>query len=324
MEAVVVREFGPAENMHLERVPDPVPPPGSVRIAVAAAGVHVVDTRVRAGRQLGPFPLPELPYIPGREVVGTVESVGAPADEHLLGAEVAVSLGNANGGYAPLAITPAAALHLVDPTLDPATAATMVGTGRTALGLLDAAALTGDDTVLVTAAAGGVGSLLVQLAHRAGVPVVAVAGGPAKAEIALGLGATLAVDYLDADWPSCVRAAGLRPTVLFDAVGGRFGDAAIDLLERGGRVVAFGDVAGSIDTTDAQLADRDITRAIGVGPGSKFTPENIRRWAAQALAMAAAGELTATTTRFSLADAANAHARLESRTTIGKVVLDVA
>ncbi|WP_068274658.1 zinc-binding dehydrogenase [Aldersonia kunmingensis] len=324
MDAIVIREFGPAQNLHLESVPDPVPGPDAVRIAVAASGVHVIDTRIRAGMRLGPFPLPDLPYIPGREVVGTVEAVGSQADEHLIGAHVAVSLGNANGGYAGLAIAPATDLHVIDSGLDPATAITMVGTGRTAVGLLEGAALRPGETVLITAAAGGVGSMLVQGARRAGARVVALAGGPAKVALARENGADLAVDYLDPGWPSIVRDAGAAPTVLFDAVGGAIADTAIDLLATPARVVSYGNVAGNAAATDAELAARGIARGTGLGPAGGFTPDNIWRWAAEALALAANGELTASTTRFALADAAAAHIRMENRETVGKVVLDVA
>ncbi|MBD0322193.1 MAG: zinc-binding dehydrogenase [Aldersonia sp.] len=323
MDAVVVREFGPAENMHLESVADPSPGPGAVRVAVESAGVHVVDTRIRTGRPIGPFPVPELPYIPGREVVGAVDSVGASGDQHLLGRRVAVSLGNANGGYATLAVAPAAHLHVIDPTLDAATAATMVGTGRTAVGLLHLAAVTADDTVLITAAAGGIGTLVVQRLHDVGAHVVALAGGPEKTELVRKLGADLAVDYRDPGWDAQVRSAGLRPTVLLDGVGGAPGRRAVALLAPGARLLSYGNVAGDLGLSDADLVDRRVMTVSALGPGGGFTPANIFRWADEALESATRGQLRASVTRFPLAEAATAHARLEDRSTTGKVVLDV-
>ena len=75
MRAIRLHEFGPAENLRYEEVPDPEPGPGQVRIAVAAAGVHLIDTVIRSGTQMGPMPLPSLPDIPGREVAGVVDAV---------------------------------------------------------------------------------------------------------------------------------------------------------------------------------------------------------------------------------------------------------
>src|ERR1700755_1784220 len=100
MHAIRLHEVRPAENLRYEELPDPVPGDGQVRIAVEAAGVHLIDTSIRAGRSGGPFPLPQLPMIPGREVAGTVD-----------GRRVVAHLGIASGGYAELALAPRAALH---------------------------------------------------------------------------------------------------------------------------------------------------------------------------------------------------------------------
>ena len=104
MHAIRLHEFGPAENLRYEEVPDPEPGPGQVRIAVAVAGVHLVDTTIRSGEQRGPFPLPELPAIPGREVAGVVDTVGAGVDPSWIGRRVVAHLGMASGGYAELAV----------------------------------------------------------------------------------------------------------------------------------------------------------------------------------------------------------------------------
>lgn len=112
MHALRLHAFGPPENLRYERVPDPEPGPGEVRVAVAAAGVHVIDTALRAGATGGgPFPVPALPAIPGREVAGTVEAVGEGTDPSWLGRRVVAHLGTAPGGYAELAVTSAERLH---------------------------------------------------------------------------------------------------------------------------------------------------------------------------------------------------------------------
>ena len=157
MHAIRLHEFGPPENLRYEEVPDPEPGGGQVRIAVEAAGVHLIDTSIRAGRSGGPFPLPELPMIPGREVAGTAA-----------GRRVVAHLGMASGGYAELALAPEEALHEIPEGLASDVAVAAIGTGRTAIGILEVAELRPDDVVLVTAAAGGLGGLFLQAARRAG------------------------------------------------------------------------------------------------------------------------------------------------------------
>ncbi|MFF0532000.1 alcohol dehydrogenase catalytic domain-containing protein [Nocardia amikacinitolerans] len=106
MHAIRLHAFGPAENLRYDTLPDPEPGPGQVRVAVAAAGVHVVDTALRRGMP-GPYPSPELPTVPGREVAGTVDRVGADVDPDWLGKPVVAHLGAAPGGYAELAVVEA-------------------------------------------------------------------------------------------------------------------------------------------------------------------------------------------------------------------------
>lgn len=171
MHAIRQYEFGPASTLQYEEVDDPHPTEGQVRIAVTAAGVHLLDTTIRAGQQGGPFPLPELPMTPGREVAGVVDAVGGGVDEQWLGKRVVAHLGQASGGYAELAVREVDALHELPDGLADDVAVAMIGTGRTTLGILETARLTSDDVVLVTGAAGGVGTLLVQAGRNAGATV---------------------------------------------------------------------------------------------------------------------------------------------------------
>jgi NADPH2:quinone reductase len=195
MHAVRLHAFGPPENLRYERTPDPVPGPGQVRIAVAAAGVHLVDTTLRSGKYGGgPMPPPELPTVPGREVAGTVDALGDGTDPSWLGRRVVAHLGMVPGGYAELAVTDAARLHALPDGLGFAPAVAMIGTGRTAMGILRLSGLRAADTVVVLAAAGGIGTLLVQYARRLGATVIGAAGGAAKTERVHSLGASLAVD----------------------------------------------------------------------------------------------------------------------------------
>lgn len=323
MHAIRQYEFGPATTLRYERVPDPVPGTGQVRIAVAAAGVHLVDTTIRTGVARGPFPLPELPMTPGREVAGTVDALGAGVDAAWLGRHVVVHLGMASGGYAERAVADVGALHDVPDGLDDAAAVAMLGTGRMTQGILRLAQLTADDVVLVTAAAGGIGTLLVQAARGIGATVVGAAGGPAKTDRVREAGA-VAVDYRDPAWPGEVRAAlGNRAvTVVLDGVGGAPGRAAMDLLGPGGRLLMFGWSSGTpIEFGSADLFDRGLSATVAVGPRIVGLPGGLRRLEEESLAAAAAGRLVPAVTTYPLARAADAHAALESRATVGKVVL---
>lgn len=184
--------------------------------------------------------------------------------------------------------------------------------------------LTADDAVLVTAAAGGLGTLLVQAARTAGAAVVGLAGGPAKLERVLANAATAAVDYLVPGWPDDVAATlGDRsPTVLLDGVGGEAGRAALELLAPGGRVVMFGWSSGEmLPLTSGDLYARGLTAGAAVGPRLLQRPGGLRDLEARALDAATAGRLVPAVQPFPLAEAAAAHAALEARATTGKVVL---
>jgi NADPH:quinone reductase len=324
MHAIRLHAFGPAENLRYEEVVDPQPGAGQVRIAVAAAGVHLIDTKLRAGVQMGPLPLPELPAIPGREVAGVIDALGVDVDESWLGRRAVAHLGPASGGYAELAVRDVDAVHALPDGLSEDAAVAMIGTGRTAMGILEVAALTPDDVVLVTAAAGGLGSLLVQAGRHAAATVVGVAGGAGKVARVRELGAAVAVDYTEPDWSQVVREAlgDAEVSVALDGVGGELGRGALELLGSGGRMILFGWSSGEptqISTGD--LYSRGLTASAAIGPRMLKRPGGVRDLEVQALAAAAEGRLVPLVQRFALADAAGAHAALETRATMGKAVL---
>lgn len=324
MHAIRLYAFGPPSNLRYEPVEDPSIGADQVRISVTAAGVHL-DTTIRSGASGGPFPLPALPTTPGREVAGVVDAVGAEVDPAWLGKRVVAHLGQASGGYAELAVVAASALHEVPESVSDDVAVAMIGTGRTTMGILEGAALRADDVVLITAAAGGIGTLLVQEALRVGAVAVGVAGGPAKVEVVRSLGDAVAVDYSAADWPDTVRSAlhGRSVSVVLDGVGGSLGRAALELLGVGGRLLMFGWASGSqIPLSAGDLLRKGITAGPAVGPRLLQRPGGLRDLETAALAAAASGRLTPLIGQtFPLAKAADAHAALESRGTTGKVVL---
>ncbi|MDH6585535.1 NADPH2:quinone reductase [Streptomyces sp. SAI-133] len=325
MHAIRLHAFGPAENLTYEQTEDPVPAPGQVRIAVGAAGVHLLDTALREGQQ-GPAPRPTvLPTIPGREVAGTVESLGEGVAGLWLGKRVVAHLGFAPGGYAELAVTDVDRVHEIPGNLDFAQAVAMIGTGRTAMGIFQFAELGPDSVVVIPAAAGGIGTLLVQYAKNAGATVVGLAGGPAKSALVQANGADLAVDYTDSAWPGKVRAfLGGRPaTVVFDGVGGEIARESVGLLGENGRHIVFGWSGEGVRDGRPYLVEGVSEQVLGPVMAQKAGgPHPIRTLELRALTEAAAGRLTPAVQRFPLAEAARAHRALETRGTTGKVVLE--
>ncbi|MGW6261196.1 zinc-binding dehydrogenase [Streptomyces sp. NPDC055085] len=326
MHAIRLHTFGPADHLVHERVDDPVPGPGQVRIAVAAAGVHLLDAALREGMRGGPAPGPTvLPTIPGREVAGTVESLGEGVAALWLGRRVVAHLGFAPGGYAELAVTDVDRVHDIPENLDFAQAVAMIGTGRTTMGIVQFAEPGPADVVVVPAAAGGIGTLLMQYAHHRGATVIGLAGGPEKVARVRANGADHAVDYTEPSWSEKVRAQlGGRPaTVVFDGVGGEVAREAVALLGPGGRHVVFGWSGEGIRDGSPYLVEGVSEQMLGpVMLRRAGGPDPVRTLELRALAQAASGRLSPAVTRFPLAEAAAAHRALESRATIGKVVLE--
>ena len=322
MHAVRLHEFGPAENLTYEEVPDPVAESGQVRIQVEAAGVHLMDTVLRAGNAGGgPIPPPELPTIPGREVAGRVDAVGPGVAKSWIGKRVVVHLGPNPGGYADLAVAKVQSLHEIPDHLDGPTAVATIGTGRTATGILEQAAISKDDVVLITAAAGGMGNLFVQAARNAGAHTVGLAGGPEKVKLVQDLGAQVAIDYTAGDWPDQVKAEldGRELTVVLDGVAGETGQRAFELLGIGGRLLMFGwSGGGPIQLTTNDLIARGLTATWAIGPKLM---SRLRALEAKALHESIEGHWTPLVTKYPLAKAADAHRALENRETVGKVVL---
>ena len=305
MRAIRLHEFGPAANLRYEEVPDPEPGPGQARIAVGAAGVHLIDTAIRSGRQIGPMPLPTLPDIPGREVAGTVDAVGDGVDDAWLGRRVVAHLGPASRGYAELAVREVDHLHALPDGVPDEIAVAMIGTGRTAMAILDVARIEPGDIVLVTAAAGGLGALLSQAARHAGARVIGAASTGKLDRVT----ADVVVDYTLAGWSDGLEGV----TVVLDGVGGAAGRAAFERLVRGGRHVVYGWSAGEMTPiTTGDIVARSLTVSSAL-----LQPGDLRALEERALTSG----LTPLITSFPLAEAAAAHAALEARETVGKVVL---
>jgi NADPH2:quinone reductase len=320
VKAVVIEEFGPPEVLAQQEVRDPLVGPGEVLIEVEFCNVTFVETQMRSGRAPHPSMLPQLPAILGNGVGGTIVAVGAEVESRLVGARVVASMGG-SGGYAQLASVLATATISVPAAVEMGDAVALLADGRTAFGLIARAGIRPGETVLVEAAAGGVGSLLVQLAKLAGARVVAAAGGERKLAVARGLGADIAVDYRKPSWTEEVSSStdNAAVDVVFDGVGGRIGREGFYLLGRGGRLCMFGMAAGSFtEIGEVELSQRGVICLRGaVGDQREMAALTGR-----ALSSAAAGGLEAVIgQKVPLANAADAHRAIEARATIGKTLL---
>lgn len=321
MHAIRLDTFGPPDHLRLHRFPDLTAASGQVRVAVAAAGVHLIDTALRRGQVMGPIVLPELPTVPGREVAGVVDRVGDGVSEAWLGRRIVAHLGPEPGGYADQAVTDVDNLLVVPEgvTLEHAVAA--VGTGRTAQGIAELEPPGAADVVLVPSAAGGLGGLLVQEAVAAGATVLAAAGGERRTSPLEGSGATV-IDYTEPAWADRIREQYDAVSLVYDGVGGELGRAALELLRPGGRQVMFGYSSGAptrLDTDD--LVRLGISAGWSLGPRLQSLPGGVRGLATRALGKVADGRWRPQLTTYPLADAARAHADLEGRGALGKVVL---
>ncbi|HEX8051378.1 MAG TPA: zinc-binding dehydrogenase [Thermoleophilaceae bacterium] len=318
MRAAVVRDFGGPEVLSVEAVPDPAADPGELVVEVEYAGITFVETQVRAGRPPNPAMLPHLPFVPGNGVAGRVAEVGEGADRGLLGRAVVTTTGG-SGGYAERVAVPAALPIEIPEGVSARDAVALLADGRTALALARVAAVEAGDVVLVEAAAGGVGSCLVQLARAAGATVVAGVGSVHKVPIARDLGAGRVVDYSRDGWEDEIRTELGGLDVVFDGVGGAIGASALTLLRPGGRLCQYGMASGSFTNVPAERRDVQVLR------GTALTPAESRELSIEALRLAAAGELSATVGQeYPLERAAAAHAAIEARSTIGKTLLRVA
>ncbi|WP_377272157.1 zinc-binding dehydrogenase [Peterkaempfera sp. SMS 1(5)a] len=321
MRVVRVHEFGSPEVLRLERADEPRAVADQVVVAVEAAGAVFGDIVVRSGRH--PFP---VPYVPGLEVGGRVVEVGPDADHRLLGQLVVAATADRSGGYAERALAGSGQVFAVPGALPVGQALAVFQAGAVALGLLEVMEVGGGDTVLVTAAAGRIGSLLVQLAAAAGARVVAAARGRAKLDLAARLGAAVVVDYGLPDWVDRVRAAtgGRGADVVLDAIGGELGGQAARAAAGGtGRLGVYGFTSGTwTDLGSSELTRRGVTGSRPLTTVFQQPAEVQRARSERALAEAAAGRLLPVVDRsFPLEHAAQAHHRLEQRRSTGAVLL---
>jgi NADPH:quinone reductase len=322
--AIEVRSFGPPDVLQSADLPDPAPGPGQVVVAVSACDVLFVDTMIRSGAAIGYFPV-RPPYVPGNGVGGRVVAVGESVNPNWLGRRVAAHTGGAGGtgGYAELAVADIGHTAVVPGDVDLPDAVAVLHDGTTALRVLEICAIRPGERVLVLAAAGGMGILLVQLLAAQGAQVIGAVRGQAKRDAAARAGALATVDYGFPGWTDAVleSVGGVRQAVVLDGVGGPLGAAAFTVVADGGRFSAHGAPSGTFAAIDKDEARRRQVRVTtisalqyGAGDRSRLMNDIVKQLAERRVA-----PLIGQT--FPLPEAAKAHEAIEARRTVAKTLL---
>lgn len=323
MKAVRVHEYGGPEALRYDDVDPPAPGRGEVLIRMAFSGVNYLDVQYRTGRAKAPA----LPFVAGSEGAGTVTAIGDGVTDLHVGDRVAYAM--LLGTYAEYAIAPATRLVPLPAHVDLQAAAAAMLQGMTAHYLTHSTYPLGPgDTALVHAAAGGVGSLIVQAARLRGARVIATAGTDAKAEIARAAGASEVIVYTRQDFETEVRAltSNRGVDVVYDAVGRATFDKSLGCLRSRGYMVLYGFSSGPVAPFDpALLGTRGSLFLTRPGLNQYIaTREELLTRAHAVFDWLAAGALKLRIDRvLPLADAAEAHRALESRSTAGKILLGI-
>ena len=323
MRQVQFSRFGGPEVLEIVERPTPVPGRGQVLVRVRAVGVNFSDTLMRQNRYAV---TPDLPAILGTEVAGTIERLGDDVGGLTLGARVAVPLfanGASVGGYADHVVVEADLIVPLPAALTFEAAVALMIQGLTALYLPRQVSPKGK-TVLVNAAAGGVGSLLVQLVKRAGARIVIAAASTAKKlDFARSLGADAGVDYTKPDWVDAVRAAsgGAGPDIIYESAGGDITKGCLAALAPGGELVIYGALNiqgfefGVPELIGIIFKNQSLT---GFALPSLLTPAGLREGLVELFDLAVRGELMVTNgATYPLERADDAHRALEGRETMG-------
>ncbi|RFC51458.1 MAG: NADPH2:quinone reductase [Verrucomicrobia bacterium] len=320
MLAVRIHETGGPEKLRVDDVPVPAPGAGELRLRVEAAGLNYIDIYKRSGLYAVP-----LPHTLGGEAAGIVTAVGAGVTDFKVGDHVASPA--VLGAYAAEALAPAASTVRVPAGVGSPLAAAVLLQGMTAHFLAgDTCPLKPGDTVLVHAAAGGVGLLLVQIAKARGARVLATVGTEAKAELARGAGAEAVCVYTRENFTAAARAftGGRGVDVVYDSVGKDTFEGSLASLRPRGLLVSFGNASGPVPPFAPLLLSQNgslfFTRPSL--PHYIATPAELRARSGDLFKWIAAGSLQVRIgATFPLTAAADAHRALEGRGTTGKVLL---
>jgi len=322
MKAIRVNAAGGVEALRLEDVPQPAAAAGQAVVKIAAAGVNFMDVYQRTGQYKTPQP---LPLTLGQEAAGVVTAVGPGVTDVRVGDRVAYT--GVQGAYAEYAAVPADRLVALPDGVSAQQGAAVMLQGITAHYLATSTyPLKAGDTCLVHAAAGGVGLLLVQIAKRRGARVIGTVSTTEKAALARDAGADEVIPYTERDFEAEVRRLtdGSGVQVVYDSVGKTTFDKGLNVLARRGMMVLCGQSSGAVGPLDPQLLNQKgslfLTRPT-IAHYIASRSELLAR-AADVLGWIRAGTLKLRIgLELPLAQAPEAHRRLEGRQTTGKVLL---
>ena len=320
MHAVVVEEAGGPEQLLWVERPEPVPGPGQVAVRIALTSVNFADIQARRGSGVT-----KTPFTPGLDGMGTVIAIGPNVTRVKPGERVAINPDD--GSYAEIVV---AREELVFPVSDAVSdeAAASVTVLVTAWNMLNMVArIQPEETVLIHAAAGGVGSVLVQMAKALDVKrIYATAGSAEKLAIARGFGADVAIDYTTDDFAKIIsdETKGRGVDVICDAIGGDVFAKGLSILAPFGRHVVYGQSGGSHGSLTTDLLHRTNRSVLGYSSGHyrRNRPLKLHAAVEAAFALVASGKVTILEGgRFALKDAAKAHELVQSRASTGRVFL---
>jgi NADPH:quinone reductase len=326
MKLVQLNQYGLPDELKLVETSIPQPKGGEVVIKVEAIGVNYSDTLRRRNQYFQPTP---LPYVLGSEAVGYIIAVGeGVAAPYVIGTTVLAIL-PFGGGYAEYVAAIAQYCVPLPPNIDAKTATAIFVQGSTAQLMISQVAkeLTGK-TVLINASAGGVGSLLVQLAKLNGAKVIAASSSDEKLNIAKANGADETVNYSKDNWSKKVKEAnnGRGVDIAFEMVGGSIYNETLKSLAQGGHLIVYGcasGVQGSIHPeyfVDENISQSGFNLAFYITTKMQVWQESL----GTVIGLIAQGKLKIETPKtFDLKDAAEAHRQIEARQTTGKVVLTI-
>ena len=323
MRAIVVDRWMEPAELEVREVPEPDLGPDGLLVDVRAAGCNFFDIlMVRGQYQVRP----PFPFVPGAELAGVVREVGTGAQGFRPGDRVFAS--NTLGGFAERAVVPAVAAFRMPEKMTFAEAAGFPIVYPTSYaGLVFRAQLAAGETLLVHAAAGGVGIAAVQIGEALGARVIGTAGGPEKCAVVRRIGADLALDYRDPGWVERVREAtgGRGADVIYDSVGGDVTDASLKCIAWNGRLLVIGFASGKIP--EVKL-NRVLLKNIAItglhwGAHAMHDPARIAQTFAALFDLYAAGKIAPVVYRaYPLAEVPAALAALGGRATYGKVVVE--
>lgn len=321
MHAIVVSHTGDASVLEWTERPDPKPGPDQVTIKVSLTGVNYADIMRRRGGYRGGPP----PFVPGLDCVGTILAVGREVTDLKVGQRVAAF--PEDGGYTEIAVARDILTYpLPDAVPDEAGASlTMLVTAYNTL--VTCARLERGESVLIHSAAGGVGSLAIQIARALGAgTIVAVAGGAEKVKFAHSLGADITIDHTTEDIAAKLEPIGAKVDVVLDAVGGDTFNASISLLAEYGRYCIYGQASGEPGEVFTNVLHTGNRAVIGYSTGGyrASRPERLRLGVEGAFDLVSEGLVKVIVgARYPLREAVEAHRHVESRASHGKTLLTV-